>query len=747
MLARLASLSYRRRWIVLVVWIVVLVGITFTANRLGREFSQTFRLPESDSQVATDLLKARFPSQGSLVSSDIVYKADAGVNDPAVRQRMTELFDQIKAVPGVADVASPYGGPRAAFQVSKDGTIAYATVQFSSSTSGGVPASSVTAIRDDIDRARTEGLQIETGGSILAGQQRPGSTEGIGLLAAVIILLIAFGSVLAMGLPIATALFGIGVGFGVVGLLTHVTSVPEFSTQLAAMIGIGVGIDYALFIVTRYRQGLAEGFDPHQATVVAIDTAGRAVLFAGTTVVISLLGMLLIGIEFISGLGLAAASVVLVTMVASLTLLPALLGFVGHNIDRLKIPGVTGGVGTDRHGFWFRWSRTLQHHPWPAALGGLALLLVLSIPVLGMRLGSSDASNQPTSSTTRRAYDLKTELQGVGANGPLLLVAELPAGSTAESLAPVATAVQQTPGVTLVVPPRLNQAGDAAQLIVIPTTSPQDAATTDLIERLRADVLPAATAGSGITVHVGGLTATFDDLAVQLQQRLPVFIGVVLGLSFVLLLAVFRSILVPLKAVIMNLLSIGAAYGIVVAVFQHGWGASVLAVGNPGPIESFLPMMMFAILFGLSMDYEVFLLSRIKEEYDRTGDNSLAVADGLSATARVITAAALIMVTVFGGFVFGDQRVVKEFGLGMAAAILIDATVVRMVLVPATMELMGKANWWFPSWLSWLPQIHVEGTRVPLGDAASGIGVAEPATEPGAGPTDEPTDELEGVSG
>jgi RND superfamily putative drug exporter len=723
-LISLASFCYRRRWIVLAAWIALMVGISALSSSAGTAWSQSFNLAGSDSQIATDLLKSKFPSEGSLMTGQVVFKADRGVADPAVASKLSGIFTDLASLPGVASVISPYDeGGRGPLQISPDGTVAFAEISFSAENAKEVPQSTVDAISTAAKDANGDGLQVETFGHLFSQQAPPGTTEAIGLLAAVVILLIAFGSVLAMGLPILTALFGIGVGFGVVTLLAHVTSVPEFSTQLAAMIGIGVGIDYALFIVTRYRQGLHEGFEPKLAVEVAIDTAGRAVLFAGTTVVISLGGMLLMGVEFVAGLGVAAASVVAITMLASVTLLPAILGFVGTNIDKLRVPGLGKNAHGSRQTVWFRWSRSLQKHPWPAAIGGFLVLLILATPVLSMRLGSSDEGNLPTTDTVRRAYDLKAEGFGPGANGPFILVATLPADGTGPAtMAKLAEALQADVDVALAAPLPPSEAGDAARLFVIPKSSAQDQATQDLLHRIRNDIVPTTTAGTGVSVHVGGITAVFEDLAEKLQERLPVFIGVVLGLSFLLLMVVFRSILVPIKAVIMNLLSIGAAYGIVVAVFQWGWGASLFGVGKGGPIESFLPMMMFAILFGLSMDYEVFLLSRIKEEYDRTGDNSLAVADGLSATARVITAAAAIMIMVFGSFIFGDNRVVKMFGLGLSVAVFIDATIVRLLLVPATMELLGSTNWWFPKWLQWLPEIHVEGSAVPIGDVASGVG-------------------------
>jgi RND superfamily putative drug exporter len=705
-LARLARMSYRHRRLVLAGWLVVLVALTVVSSNVGTSWSQSFRLKGTDSQAATDLLQNRFPSQAGS-SADIVFKAGAGANDPAVKQRLEELFAQMATVPHVSEVVSPYS-PLGQRQLSPDGTIGYGEVKFDVDRHN-IDASTKSELLSLINGANGNGLQVEGGGDTFSSRRPPGSTEAIGLIAAIVILLIAFGSVLAMGLPILTALFGLGVGFAVVELLSHATSVPEFATQLAAMIGIGVGIDYALFIVTRYRQGLQEGLDPESSVVTALDTAGRAVLFAGTTVVISLLGMLLIGIGFVGGLGVGAAAVVAVTMIASITLLPALLGFVGLKIDKFRLPG-TGKMRDPRTTAGYRWSHFLQRHPWPFAALGLVILLGLAMPVFSIRLGSSDESNTPTTETTRRAYDLKAEGFGAGASGPLLLAAEINGQADLPVLQALTETLKTTPGIAQVSPPRPNEAVDAAIIQVIPTTSSQDQATVDLIDKLRNDVIPQATAGTDVQVHVGGVTASFDDVATQLQNRLPLFIGVVLGLSFLLLLVVFRSIVVPIKAVIMNLLSIGAAYGLMVAVFQWGWGKDFIGVGQAGPIESFLPMMLFAILFGLSMDYEVFLLSRMKEEYDKNGnDNREAVADGLASTARVITAAAAIMVCVFGSFVFGDQRVIKEFGLGLAFAVFIDATVVRMILVPATMELLGDANWWFPKWLGWLPKIHIEG--------------------------------------
>jgi RND superfamily putative drug exporter len=478
------------------------------------------------------------------------------------------------------------------------------------------------------------------------------------------------------------------------------------------MIGLGVGIDYALLIVTRYRQGLRDGLEPESAIALSLNTAGRSVLFAGATVIIALLGMFVIGLDAIRGLAVACVLAVLTTMVASVTLLPAVLGFAGRNIDKFGLPHRKHAEGDYRESFWHRWSRVIQRRPWPAAIVGLVVLLVLAAPVFSLRLGFSDTGNRPTTDTTRRAYDLLSEGFGPGSNSPFLLVTELPNGES--DLAVMQRLQQQldeTPGVRFASPPQPNEAGDAALMTVIPDRSPQDKETANLVEDLRDKVIPPVTAGTGLDVKVGGLTPVSNDFSDYTQVRLPIFIGAVLVLSFLLLMTVFRSLLVPLKAVIVNLLSIGAAYGVIVAVFQWGWGKSLIGVGKEGPIEAWAPMMLFAIVFGLSMDYEVFLLSRIKEEYDRSGDNALAVADGLAATARVITAAAAIMFCVFGSFVLGDERALKLFGMGLAVAVLVDATIVRLVLVPATMELLGDRNWWLPKWLDrLLPTVHVDPT-------------------------------------
>ncbi|MGH9025752.1 MAG: MMPL family transporter [Acidimicrobiia bacterium] len=719
MLQRLARTTYRRRWLVLGSWVVLLIGLFVLVARAGGDFRTSFDLPGSESQEAFDLLEEKGFSDRAGERGSIVFEAEQGVDDPAVQAAMEGLFAEVETDVDGVTVVSPYTA-EGARQIADDGTIAFAELNFTERTyeEYAPMADDIVALSDDVD---VEGLRVELGGDIFAEEFEPGS-EQIGLLGAVIILLIAFGSVLAMGLPIMTALFGIGTGIALVGLASRVLDMPDFTSQAVLMIGIGVGIDYALFIVTRYRQGLKEGMDPEAAVVRAMDTSGRAVLFAGTTVIISMLGMFLIGLEMIQAVAIAIVLGVLMTMLASVTLLPAVLGFVGPNIDKLGLPHRHKAEETERSSFWHRWSRVVQRRPWPACVVGLVVLVGLAIPVLDLRLGFSDAGNRPESDTSRQAYDLLAEGFGPGFNGPLLVVAETPAGDDdMEVVNDLSADLNETRGVAFVTPPELNEAGDAAVFQVFPTTAPQDQQTEELVHRLRNNIIPDAVDGSTADVRVTGVTAAVVDFADYIGKRMPLFIGAVLLLSFVLLMVVFRSILVPVKAVVMNLLSIGAAYGATVAVFQWGWGSSLFGIGREGPIEAWAPFFLFAIVFGLSMDYEVFLLSRIREDYERTGDNGLAVADGLSATARVITAAAAIMVVVFGSFVFGSDRALKLFGFGLAVAVFIDATIVRMVLVPATMELLGDRNWWLPRWLDRiLPRVQIESDEAVAGEREVG---------------------------
>jgi len=706
-------------------WLATLVFVAGCANAFGGSLSTTFEAPASESTAAFDLLFDRFPEQAG-AGAEIVFRADATVDDPAVRERIEAVVADVELIDGVADVVSPLE-PAGGFQIATDRTIAFGRVRFATDSLD-LPTESVKELLATVDAANSDGFQAEVGGQMVqfAARAESGPREAIGLLAAVVVLLFTFGSIIAAGLPIATALFGLGVALIGIPLLSIFVDVPIFGPSLAVMIGLGVGIDYALFILTRFRSCLHEGASSENACAIALATAGRAVVFAGLTVCISMLGLFIMGIPMIYGMALSAIAAVLVTVAASITLLPALLGFAGPSVDRFALPWMRRREQQGETSRWYRWSRFIQRHPWPAATSAFVVLVLLASPVLSMRLGSSDAGTGPKGTTSREAYDLITEGFGPGFNGPLILATEIGDMADVQTLDRVAAAARETPGVALAAPPMLNTAADAAVVLVIPTTSPQSEETQDLIARLRNDVIPTAVADSGMTVNVGGITAMYDDLTIALSARLPLFMAVVIGLSFLLLLAVFRSVLVPLKAAVMNLLSIGASYGVIVAVFQWGWLGELIGVDRTGPIQSFAPMLLFAVLFGLSMDYEVFLISRMREEYLRTGDNAVAVADGLATTARVVTAAAAIMITVFASFLFNPDTMLKLFGLGLATAILVDATIVRSVLVPATMELLGDRNWWLPAWLDRLvPNVAVEGPAVETVDLSDAALAAE----------------------
>jgi RND superfamily putative drug exporter len=712
LLRRLAAGCYRRRRFVLAGWLVLAIGLLAVASAGAGEFDNEFGLPGSESQEAFDRLEDGGFGDRAGAIIQLVVVAGSGVDDPAVQAEFEAVLAEIDSGVGGAEVVSPYQ-PDGERQIAEGGRIGYAEVNLAHRSYEEFRAAGDT-VKDAAAGFSVDGARLEVGGAADVLAEQEFGSEAFGMLAAVVILLIAFGSLLAMGLPLLTAAFGIACGTAIVQLLANVVTMPTFTIQLVLMLGIGVGIDYALFIVTRYRQALQRGLDPQPAVVEALDTAGRAVLFAGGTVVISVLGLFVIGTDLTNALAIAAAVGVSLTMVASVTLLPAVLGFVGGNIDKLGLPHRRQG-GRDRKGFWYRWSRVVQRRPLPALVVSLVVLVTLAAPLFAIRLGFGDNGNREEGDTIREAYDLLAEGFGPGFNGPLLIAAELPNGAADLAvLEDLGAELQTTEGVAAATPPIPNDGADVAIMSVFPMTSPQDEATTELVNRLRDDVIPATVDGTGVDVEVGGFTAASVDFARFSAQRLPVFIGAVLVLSFLLLMATFRSLLVPLKAVVMNLLSIGAAYGVVVAVFQWGWLAGPLGVGEPGPIESWAPVMLFAIVFGLSMDYEVFLLSRMKEEYDRTGDNAEAVADGLASTARVITAAAAIMFFVFAGFVLSIERALQLFGLGLAVAVLVDATIVRLVLVPATMELLGDRNWWLPRWLDrLLPRVHVEATPEP----------------------------------
>jgi RND superfamily putative drug exporter len=718
---RFATWTTGHRALVIVGWLVTLVVMGVIAGAAGSDFSEEFSLPSSDSKDALDLLENRFPAQaGDTVQ--IVYKAESGVEAPAVKRAMEPVFKKVEGLPHVSEVASPYekGGAGA---VSDDGEIAYATAQFNVTTDK-LNDDEVKKIMETAQAAGGDGLQVEVGGSPaeeVRSEEEESGSEMIGVLAAIVVLLISFGSVVAMGLPILTALFALGVGVSVITLFTHVFNTAEFAPQLAFMIGLGVGVDYALFILTRFRNGLDEGMDKREAAIAAVDTAGRAVLFAGITVIISLMGMMLLGLPFLYGVATAAAIAVLFTMIAALTLLPALLAIAGGWVNRIRLPFFgRGGRSIDEGGWWFRWSQRIQRRPWTAALLSGALLIALCIPTLSLRLGTNDAGTDPAGTTTREAYDLLAEGFGPGFNGPFVIAAELPEKGDDESLQQLRSELQGEDGVEAVTDVTLNPDKTVGVFQLYPTTSPQSADTTDLLDRIRGDSIPPVEEATGAQIHVGGINAIFEDFGNAIAEKLPLFIGVVVLLSALLLMIVFRSIWVPLKAILMNLLSIGAAFGLIVAVFQWGWGADLIGVDSTGPIISFFPIFLFSIVFGLSMDYEVFLMSRIHEEWEHSKNASLSVTRGLALTGRVITAAAAIMVAVFASFMLGEDRIIKLFGLGLASAVFIDAVIIRSVLVPAIMQLLGARAWWFPDWLDRiLPRLHVEpdeGDPAPTGE-------------------------------
>jgi RND superfamily putative drug exporter len=707
----IAQFCYRRRRYVLAGWVALLVSLFAASAAFGEEFTTEFKLPGSESQNALDLLEQNGMAERTGIQGQIVFQAQQGVDDPVVRESTESLFASIDSHPEIEglEVVSPYEAGNE-HQIAEGGQIAYAELNFSDRDFGDYmdDADVIKGLRDEA--AGVEGLRVEFGGDIFADEPQF-SSEYIGVAAAIVILLIAFGSVIAMGLPIMTALFGIGAGAALVTLSTRWLDMPEFTLQLAAMIGIGVGIDYALLIVSRYRDGLRDGLDPEQSVLLSLNTSGRAVVFAGITVVIALLGMFLMELNFVRGMSIAAILAVLMTMLAAITLLPAVLGFAGRNIDKFGLPHRKEKPGEIHRTIWWRWSRIIQAHPWPALVASAGLLLLLTVPLLSLRLGFGDAGNRPETDSSRQAYDLLSEGFGPGFNGSILVVAQGQDGPPdSGELDELASRLETTIGVDSVTEPQVLGDSDLALINVFPDSAPQDEETTDLVHRLRNDRIPPVESETGMEVLTTGGPPGVVDFSDYIGERLPIFIGAVLALSFLLLLVVFHSIVVPLKAVLMNLLSIGAAFGAMVAVFQWGWFDFIIGQGKEGPIEAWAPMMLFAIVFGLSMDYEVFLLTRIREEYDKTGDNARAVADGLAATGRVITAAAAIMVCVFGSFVLGEQRDIKLFGFGLAFAVFIDATIVRLVLVPSAMELMGKANWWAPSWLvRYLPTIRVDG--------------------------------------
>jgi RND superfamily putative drug exporter len=713
-LASLADFSYRRRGTMVLLWIVSAVVIIGLGKVAAGEYEADYNTPGSDSKAASDLTEREF---GGYSGQEIyvVWKDPAGVKNPASRQKMDAFFKQAEAIEDVEK--------RDAIRVSDDGTIATTTLPLT------IPGWQVKKEQGEelIDAAEANsggGLEIKLGGEPIYTAQEQTSPEFYGFLGAAIVLLIAFGSLVAAGLPLAIALIGLGISsLGLIALLSNIIDVPNWTTAVSGLIGIGVGIDYALLVLTRFRSAMKDGKDRHDAVVEAVTTAGRSVLIAGSTVVVAILGLFITGLPYMYGVAISASLAVLVVMIASITLLPALLSYLGPKVDRLRIPLLGRSLDAKEGGESpaARWSHAVQRRPWTAAIVATAILLALAAPALGMRLGFPDAGNDQPDTMTRQAYDLISEGFGPGANGPLVIAAELPGPGAKATVDNLVSDLREEEGVAYVPPPRYNADGTAAIVTVVPATSPQDEATSELVDRLRASTIPAAVGDSGVNALVGGVNAALEDQSSYITGRMPWFIAGVVGLSFLLLLVAFHSPFISLKAAVMNLLSVSAAYGVMTLVAQGGAVGEVIGIDHEVPIAPFMPVMMFAILFGLSMDYEVFLISRIREEYLKDNDTRRAVADGLAKTARVITAAAAIMVVVFLAFVASPEVFLKLFGIGLAAAIFLDATLVRMVLVPAVMQLLGARNWWIPDWLERiLPRIEVERGAPGVASESSG---------------------------
>jgi RND superfamily putative drug exporter len=700
-LARLADIAYRRRKLMVLGWIAVLIVIFPVSSALKGKFHADYSTPGSESNTASTLIEQRFAGfSGSTV--DVVWRADGGANNPTIKQRMAAFLAHASTLNGVGRP-----GPS---RVSRDGKIAATSLELTRQP-WDIPKQTGKDLIALANKASGNGLEVKLGGGPIGDAEGSTGPQGAGFLGATIVLLIAFGSIVAVGLPLAVALFGLGISSALIGILAAVTDVPDWATAISSLMLIGVGVDYALLVLTRFRTALDDGKDTRGAVIEAVSTAGRSVLIAGSTVIIAMLGLFFVGLSYMYGVALAASLAVLTVMLAAITLLPALLSFAGRRVDSLRIPVLGRRRAPNKSGESpaLRWSHLVQRHPWRFGIAGTAVLLALASPALGMRLGFADAGNDPPGTMTRQSYDLISQGFGPGLNGPLLIVAKLPDPGSATKLDALVNAARRDPGVAVATAPRVNPTGDAAIVTIVPRTGPQSAATDALVTRLRNQIIPRTLPGSGIETSVGGSTATFDDQSNYISARLPLFFLGIIGLSFLLLLFAFHSPLISLKAGIMNLLSIGAAYGVMTLVAKGGSVGRVIGIDHEVPIAPFMPVIMFAILFGLSMDYEVFLLSRIREEFLKHGDTQRAIAQGLAKTARVITAAAAIMVVVFLAFLTDNQVFLKLIGIGLATAIFVDATIVRMILVPAVMQLLGSRNWWIPNWLErMLPSLELQ---------------------------------------
>jgi len=728
-LDRLARFSIRHHRMVVIAWLLAAVAVSLAASGAGRQFADNLSLPGKDSQAATDVVAGHFPSQVNGTNPVLFKTAGGTITSGQPKQAITKTAKRLAGEQGVQSVASPFSQAGRA-QISKNGRIAYLSVTLKDAN-GQLSDSEAERLVDAATRDQSDSLEVAVGGYLGQQVSKPAteSSEAVGLAVAAVVLLLTFGTVVAMGLPLITALIGLVIGMGLIGLLSHTTTISTTAPTLATMIGLGVGIDYALFIVTRHQAGLARGLEPAESAARATATAGGAVLFAGMTVVVALLALGFAGIPLVWTLGYSAAIAVVCAILAALTFLPALLGWIGHGIGRLRIP-LGRDRNPDRHARgWTRWAEGVADHPWPAVVVAVVILVTLAWPVTDLRLGQKDLGDMPTDTQTRKAYDLTTEGFGVGENGPFLVAMELNGDRSAAGA--LARALGDDHGVKSVSPAQISKDGKAAIINAVPATSPSSFTTEDTVDRLRSTTIPKALKGSRAEAHVGGVTAGYVDLAESISASLPWLILIVVTLSLILLLLAFRSIVIPLQAAAMNLISIAAAYGVVTAVFQKGWGASLIGLEGATPVVSFLPLVMFAILFGLSMDYEVFLMSQIREVHARSGRNRHAVIEGLAGSARVITAAAAIMVAVFASFVLNGDPVVKQFGVGLAFAVAIDATVVRCLLVPALLVIFRRWNWWLPRGLDrLLPRVDIEGagfyerrpTEPPSGDSPGGTG-------------------------
>lgn len=709
-LDRLARFSIRHHRVVVILWLLAAIVTSVIAGSAGKMFADNLTLPGRDSQAATDLVSDHFPSQAN-GTNPVLFKAKRGkVTAGQAKQAIDQTAKRLGNEDGVTRVVSPFSQAGRS-QVSGNGQIAYLSVTLKD-PNGELSDADAERLVDAATRDRSSSLEVAVGGYLGQQVSKPAteSSEAVGLAVAAIVLLLTFGTVVAMGLPLLSALIGLVISMGLIGLLSHATTISTTAPTLATMIGLGVGIDYALFIVTRHKAGLAAGLDPDESAARATATAGGAVLFAGMTVVVALLALGLAGIPLVWTLGYSAAIAVVLAILAALTFLPAVLGWIGGGINRLRIPlGREPDPDGRAHG-WARWAEGVADRPWPAVVVAVVILVILAWPLADLRLGQKDLGDMPADTQTRRAYDLTTEGFGVGENGPLLVAMKLNGDQGAASS--LASALAKDHGIKSVSPPQVSRDGKAAIMNAVPTTSPSSFATEDTVNRLRDTTIPKALKGSKAEAHVGGVTAGYVDLAESISDSLPWLILIVVALSLFLLLLAFRSIVIPLQAAAMNLISIAAAYGVVTAVFQKGWGASLIGLEGATPVVSFLPLVMFAILFGLSMDYEVFLMSQIREVHSRSGRNRHAVVEGLARSARVITAAAAIMVAVFASFILNGDPVVKQFGVGLAFAVAIDATVVRCFLVPALLVIFRRWNWWLPGWLDRvLPRVDIEGAR------------------------------------